>query len=455
MSLHHDPLDAEEDVHAGLSRLIRFLVLATLLLAAAVRPAAAQLQDEQELDAWEGRSVAEVTWTGNSITKDYLLARAIRTAPGEPFAARTAAEDLIRLGELGVFSSTRIAIEEASDGRIRVEYQVNEMPWILPYLAFRYTEQNGWSIGPAVSSVNLAGRAIYLAGRFLVGGTTVFEALLRAPSLTETVRLEVRAAHLEREDDLNGFQEESNEIAPWITWSPTERTRIGGSIGIFTMEPDVEGLTLSGKARDVLYNVGLRLAWDSRDSFRYPTRGWYHELELFRTDGDADTWRTNLDLRRHDLLAPAHLLQLGALTTLQSGELGVDIPVYNRYFLGGANSIRGYDIDKLGPRLNGKNQMLFVAEYEWEFLPVREFRVFRWGFPIGARLAAFGDAGIAWNEEDEFRSKRFKEGGGIGLRLLVPGTNVARLDLAMGDEATIYFHFSPWSRFDRQRDRLR
>ena len=432
------------------------LALWAALLLAGVRPAAAGTQNLEELRAWEGRTVAEVTWSGNSITKDFLFARAIRTTPDQPFATATAIADVIRLEELGVFSSILIVVEEAEDGGgIGVEYRVKEMPWIIPYLAFRYTEQNGWSVGPAVSSVNLFGRAIYLAGRVLVGGTTTFEALFKSPGLTETTRLDARAARLERLDDLNGFEENSAELLPWLTWSPTSRTRIGGMMGFFIMEPDRDGFTLSGEDRDVLYNIGVRFAWDSRDSFRFPNTGWYHELELFRTGGDADTWRANLDLRRHQRLTRDHLLKLGALTTVQIGELGVDVPVYSRYFLGGANSIRGYDIDKLGPELNGKNQMLLVAEYEWEFLPRREMRIANWTFSVGARLAAFGDAGIAWSATDEFRSTRFKEGGGIGLRLLVPGSNVIRFDFAVGESGKVFFHFSSWPRLDRQRDRLR
>jgi outer membrane protein assembly factor BamA len=329
------------------------------------------------------------------------------------------------------------------------------MPWIIPYVAFRYTEQNGWSIGPAVSAVNVFGRAFYLSGRFLVGGTTTFEADFRWPALTESARLDGRVAHLTRRDDLNGFEEASDELLPWLTVSPTERTRVAGAAGFFFMTPDEDGFTLSGGKTDRLLNLGVRVAWDSRDSFRYPTRGWYHELEILRSGGDADTWRTTLDLRRHERLAHQHFLKLGALTTLQSGELGIDVPVYNRFFLGGANSIRGYDIDQLGPVLNGKNQMLLVAEYEWEFLPARAIPVLKWSFALGARLAVFGDAGIAWNGNDEFRSTRFKEGGGIGLRLLVPGSNVIRLDLGVGEEGKAYFHFSNWPRLDRQRDRLR
>lgn len=428
------------------------------MLAFATLPVAAvaALPDLEQVQQWEGQPVLEVAWEGNSITKDFLLERAIVLEVGTPFSPEDAVRSFIRLEELGVFSSIEFEVTEDPDGAgLRLLYRLTEMPWILPYLAFRYTEQNGWSVGPAVSSVNLFGRALYLTGRFLVGGTTTFEALVRWPALSESQRFDARAAHLVRQDDLNGFEETSDELLPWLTWSPTDRTRIAGGVGFFFMKPDLEGFTISGNERDYLLNVGLRLAWDSRDSFRYPSRGWYHELEVLRYGGDADTWRTTLDLRRHQAITPVHLLKFGALTTVQSGELGVDVPLYNRFFLGGANSVRGYDIDELGPELNGQNQMLLVAEYEWEFLPARAIPVFRWSFGIGARLAVFGDAGIAWSDNDQFRSTRFKEGAGIGLRLLVPGTNVMRLDFGVGESGKVYFHFSSWPRLDRQRDRLR
>ena len=54
---------------------------------------------------------------------------------------------------------------------------------------------------------------------------------------------------------------------------------------------------------------------------------------------------------------------LSGLVSLQSGELGTDVPGYLNYFMGGANSIRGYGVTDLGEELSGKNQMLGTAEY--------------------------------------------------------------------------------------------
>jgi outer membrane protein insertion porin family len=414
-----------------------------------------EVVDRESLERLAGRTIVSFQHLGHSITKDRVIESRIDLAEGQRLDPQVVRADVVRLEDLGIFSSVRVQVGEVEEGGVAVRYVLREMPWIIPYVAFRYTEENGWSVGPALSSVNLFGEAIYLSGRALFGGTNTFEFQYKWPGRTRGFRSDGRLALLVRNDELNGFEEDSFELLPWFTFSPSHRVRLAATGGLFRMGSDVDGITLSPDNRDVLWRFGGRVAWDTRDSQRYPRRGGYNELEVFRSTGDADTWRLNLDLRRYVSLPSAQGITLGWLTTWQSGELDREVPLYYRYFMGGANTIRGYDIDELGPQLAGKNQMILLAQYDWEFLPIREIGLFRWAFALGARLAVFGDAGIAWTASDEFDSRRFKEGVGIGLRLLVPGTNIARLDLAVGESGDVKFHFAVWPKLVWQRERLR
>ena len=100
--------------------------------------------------------------------------------PGDVFRAATARADLVRLENLGIFSSQAVTAA-GRDSTVALTYQVREMPWIVPYPKVKYTELDGFSFGIGVASVNLFGRAMYLSGYGTLGGVDVFSAVFRYP----------------------------------------------------------------------------------------------------------------------------------------------------------------------------------------------------------------------------------------------------------------------------------
>jgi outer membrane protein assembly factor BamA len=146
---------------------------------------------------------------------------------------------------------------------------------------------------------------------------------------------------------------------------------------------------------------------------------------------------------------------LSGLASLQSGTVDKDIPVYMIYRLGGANSIRGYNIKELGQTLYGKNQLLGTAEYSFNLLPLQRWDVWKFAFRLGLDVALFADVGTAWSDSSEFVAKRARGGGGAGLRLLVPGAEMIRLDVGWSHQGGFQFHLAGSTKPTSQRNRLR
>jgi outer membrane protein insertion porin family len=93
------------------------------------------------------------------------------------------------------------------------------------------------------------------------------------------------------------------------------------------------------------------------------------------------------------------------------------LPYYRRFFLGGENQIRGYDIRTVGPldksnrALGGNKFVLFNAEYYLDlFGPVR--------------FVLFHDAGQAYKEGDRINLYTLRTSSGAELRFMVPVMNV-------------------------------
>jgi len=101
------------------------------------------------------------------------------------------------------------------------------------------------------------------------------------------------------------------------------------------------------------------------------------------------------------------------------------VPLFDRFFLGGANTLRGYKFRHVGPKdefgepIGGGTYWFASAEYS---IPIIE----------RLRLAAFYDIGMVYSKAYDFNLGSYNDDWGIGLRLLIPqlGPAPLRLDYA-------------------------
>ena len=134
-------------------------------------------------------------------------------------------------------------------------------------------------------------------------------------------------------------------------------------------------------------------------------------------------------------------------TVIPYGE-NKDVPFYDRFYLGGPESLRGYDYRDIGPRdpddpnesVGGNSYGLLSLEY-----------TFRLAEPLG--LAVFYDAGFVNAEENDFDVSNYADNWGVGARILMLGSPL-KLDLGIPitspkevDGSSSQFHFSFGTRF--------
>ena len=148
-------------------------------------------------------------------------------------------------------------------------------------------------------------------------------------------------------------------------------------------------------------------------------------------------------------------LATGPFLSLQSGTVDEDVPQYLQYFIGGANSVRGYKLEELGKEIFGKNQFLYTAEFRHLAIPVHPVNILKWSFSLGLEFAAFGDVGVAWSRPGDFNLARTRSGYGVGVRLLVPGLDSLRFDVARSEEGDTVFNFGVRGIFDERKKRVR
>ena len=183
---------------------------------------------------------------------------------------------------------------------------------------------------------------------------------------------------------------------------------------------NVPSAILAERGDHLLSRFGFSLAYDTRNSTQLPDKG--QRTELFTEfvggplGGDKEFYRVELRTAWYVKgFFSGHVLELGGrVGVVDSLQSGVDVPFYERYYLGGLNSLRGFKYRSISPREPGFSEPIGGDTY-W-------FGYAEYSIPIIERLrfAVFYDVGEVESQPYNFGMQNFDDDWGIGLRLNLP-----------------------------------
>ena len=211
------------------------------------------------------------------------------------------------------------------------------------------------------------------------------------------------------------------------------------------------------EGRTDLSTVSVDFAIDTRDNMWDPTTGWRNSLGLALAGGpvggDLDLWYlTARSIFNYTVLNiggnyPVVFVFSNKIGSVKSYGRTQEVPPYEKFFLGGADTVRGYErAGEIGPQYGG--DMYYVMNAELRFPLARE------GRRNMAQFAFFFDLGNSWNHFDDLEfslgpeTNEFKAGVGVGLRFTTPSLPI-RIDWGYGlnhrpgeDRSHFYFNIS-------------
>lgn len=393
----------------------------------------------------EGRkyTVRDVVISGNHVTKDKVIRRELAIQPGDPVDRNRIEATQSRLMGMGYFNEVKTLVSNAdsiNEKDINIEVEEKDM------FNFR--------IGAGFSDVNSLMGMIELSNNnfdlldpwnwFSGGGQR-----LRVQGILGIERMGFNVDFSEPwlfdmplKFDVNGYMNQS-EFDDWDEYRVGVRTSLSHRIfDDFTSvtfaykfeNVDVKHLTPQASEElkkysgdNLVSQFSLMIDRDTRDSMMMPTSGYnINLLGAFAPNAIGSSYgfyRTELKGSvYYPLFDKAIILMAGAKLGVVGGFNGKDAPVFERYFLGGGDSIRGFEYreisprDRNGVRKGGQTMMVLTGEVShpiWDFI----------------RGAAFVDVGNTWAESWEFGKVNI--GVGYGLRIVLPYLNAPiKLDLA-------------------------
>ncbi len=406
----------------------------------------------QSADPLEGRIVREIRVTGLRNLSPEVVERNLASRAGQPFHRATLGADLRQLDELRLFSSVHIEPLLENDGVV-LQVAAAETLRLLPVVVIRVTDENGVSAGPGIRAINLFGHEMQLGVALRFGGETGVATTVDGTTITPgSWSKHVGFTYSARRNTLYDFDERSTMVDTRFARNWRHGLRSGVAADVQALDTGTSGASLSVDGTDLIPMLGGFFTLDTLDSSTNPRSGTWAEVEVDRLFGDASSLTYILDARRFQRLSARHGFGLFSLASFQTGEVGVGLPDYLQYDLGGANTVRGWS---LGSR-RGPNQFIGTFEYTYVALPVRAFAVKGFNFYAGMQIAAFADLGVASGDDNDQTPDSAIDGYGVGLRFLVPFIDLIRIDVAWGEPgqgATAYFGVS--LKANRQRQRVR
>ncbi len=193
-----------------------------------------------------------------------------------------------------------------------------------------------------------------------------------------------------------------------------------GRQDLYDIEPGNAPDALFAEAgNDLVSRVGLSLAYDTRNSTFLPNRGQRTELYAEAAGpwpGDKDYWKAELRTAWYFKgLFTGHVLEVIGRSGIADSYGNTDVvPFYDRYYLGGLYSLRGFKYREISPREPGFEEPVGGNTY-W-------FGSLEYSIPIieKLRFAMFYDIGNVGADLFDWDFNNYSDNWGFGLRLNLP-----------------------------------
>ncbi len=362
---------------------------------------------------------------GNTYTRDKVIRRELRFYEQDNYTASGLKRSRGNLKRTGYFSEVDITTKKVSDNEIDAKVSVKETPTGTLSFGGGYSSSESFILTGQISQNNLFGKGYKLkfdAG--LSGVSQRYNINFTDPAILDTdLSFGVSFFNVDYEYDnydtlKKGFGLTlGKRVTDFVRWDANYYYE---KVKVYNVDDNAAQYIKDEEGKTSISSLGFSVSKDTRDDFYYPTRGVkqriYAELNGSFLGGDEDFYKVIAQsvwfypLSRKNKLVFDFRIKMGYI-----GEIGGStIPAWERFYVGGLDSVRGFKNGEAGPRdesndVKGGTKEI-ITNTEINFPIVRD---------IGVNGVIFFDAGRAF-DKDESVSLDLRKSVGFGLRWRSP-----------------------------------
>ena len=355
--------------------------------------------------------VRRIGISGNTNTRDEVIRREMRQLESGWYSTDKLNRSKQRIDKLGFFSDVQIdtpGVPGTSD-QVDVEVKVNERATGNLTFGVGYSTAESVILSAGVSQNNIFGTGNALSFQVNTGSVNkVYSLSYTNPYFTDDgvsrgfdiYQRDVDASSLSvgsySTSTMGGGVRFGVPVTEYDTINyglAYERTAIG--LLPDTPQRYVDFVEEFGEETDtILATAGW--ARDKRDSVIYPTAGTFQRVtaDVGLPGADLTYYRTNVQHQWYYPLTREYTLYFNGQIGYADGYDGKPLPFYKVFYLGGVNSVRGYETASIGPKdsngdsLGGSHLLLVNLEFLFPFPGLGKDRSVRLGLFVDAGLVA-------------------------------------------------------------------
>ncbi|RUM92885.1 MAG: outer membrane protein assembly factor BamA [Thermodesulfatator sp.] len=376
---------------------------------------------------------------GNTRTRDKVIRRELRVMELEPFSGTGLKKSNDRLRRLGYFEDVEITPKPGKDEKhMDLDVKVKERPTGTFSIGAGYSSVDSLMLMGEISQRNFLGKGQTLSFKGVLGGSTQrFSLSFFEPYFRDT-KFSLGVDLYNWRYDYSDYTKDSTGGALRFGYPLTDNLRFFcGARADYTDMSDISDNTskIIQDSLDIKSTRSLNagLSYDTRNRYFNPSRGWSNDIGVEYAGGilggDAAFWKFQGTLGYYHAIWKEIIghMKLGAGWVFEGN--GGQLPVYDRFFLGGLDSIRGFKYGDVSPR-DPETDERVGGEYMGYLQSELIFPIIQ---NMGLNGVVFYDAGNVWAKHNmDIGNLRMSVGGGV--RWLSPmgplrvewGYNVAR-----------------------------
>jgi outer membrane protein insertion porin family len=391
--------------------------------------------------------VRDVHIRGNTITKDKVIRREVLVYPGEVFNEVKVRTSERRLRNLGYFkyvnsvpeptdqpdkSDLAFEVEEDRTGQFTVGVGYSSIDELITYAEL---QQGNFDIGKWPPTGG--GQKLRIRGQLGTARTDAEVAFTEPWFLDRKLALGVNLFARDLRYLSNDYDQENVGMKLSLGKALGAFNRLNIIYGleeynITDVDEDASATIKAEEGRRTKSSLTLQLVHDTRNSPFLPTQGMKASIEGSVAGGplgaDTDIYGFEGDVSKYWPVWFEHVVNLrGWIAGVEEYGDSENVPIFDRLFLGGARTLRGFQYRDVGPKdetgepIGGKSAWYLTLEYT---VPIVE----------KLRFATFYDMGMVYEPPYEFEWSDYNSDWGIGLRVDIPGFPL-RFDYAWPLEA--------------------
>jgi outer membrane protein insertion porin family len=373
------------------------------------------------IDEGDKYRIGRIEISGNTKTRDKVIRREVRVDEGDVFNSSLIKRSYERINNLNFFETVEMAPKPNPEEKlVGIDIKVKERPTGFFSIGGGYSSIEKFVAMVDLTQGNLFGKGQLIKIRAELGGRTSYYDIsfrdpwfLDKPISFSTNIYKMTRKYIEYEKEATGFGFSFGKNLSEYWW---------GDIGynfenatIFNVSEGASNIIKEQEGRKITSSITPSLTRDSRDSYIDTTRGSRNSVYLTYAGigGNNNFVKSEIDSAWYFPVRSSTVMLRGRFG-YATGIFGKDLPLYERFYVGGIYTVRGLGFGEAGPRdvntgeaIGGTEELIFNMEYIFPIIS-----------DVRLKGVLFFDAGNTYESFKNFGNLRYTTG--LGIRWISP-----------------------------------